>query len=207
MVRYFTSTVTDPPATLYVGRDKEENEDLIKFGWPEDVWFHVDKLSSAHVYVRMPKGQGIDDMSQELIDDCACLVKANSISGCKLPVVDVVFTPWSNLKKDNGMASGQVGFHYDKRVKRCKAEKRNDIVNRLNKTEVVQEVVDFRALREERDAIERREIRKVQQVIKANEDETKKKRLREKEMKSYDKVFVQSKMSSNQDGNDSDDFM
>lgn len=26
-----------------------ENEDLIKYAYPEDVWFHVDKLSSAHV--------------------------------------------------------------------------------------------------------------------------------------------------------------
>jgi predicted ribosome quality control (RQC) complex YloA/Tae2 family protein len=39
---------------LFVGRDKYENEDLIKWGWPEDVWFHVDNLSSPHVYVRLP---------------------------------------------------------------------------------------------------------------------------------------------------------
>lgn len=38
---------------LYVGKDKYENEDLIKWGWPEDVWFHVDNLSSPHVYVRL----------------------------------------------------------------------------------------------------------------------------------------------------------
>lgn len=30
---------------LYMGKDKYENEDLIKFGWPEDCWFHVDALS------------------------------------------------------------------------------------------------------------------------------------------------------------------
>ena len=41
---YFTSTVSDPPTTLFMGRDKHENEDLIKWGWPEDVWFHVDKV-------------------------------------------------------------------------------------------------------------------------------------------------------------------
>lgn len=29
------------------------DEDLIKWGWPEDVWFHVDKVSSAHVYLRL----------------------------------------------------------------------------------------------------------------------------------------------------------
>lgn len=29
------------------------DEDLIRWGWPEDVWFHVDKYSSAHVYLRL----------------------------------------------------------------------------------------------------------------------------------------------------------
>lgn len=40
---------------LYMGKDKYENEDLIKYGWSDDLWFHVDKLSSAHVYVRLPE--------------------------------------------------------------------------------------------------------------------------------------------------------
>ena len=31
------------------------DEDLIKYAWPQDVWFHVDKLSSAHVYLRLPE--------------------------------------------------------------------------------------------------------------------------------------------------------
>lgn len=39
---------------MFMGRDKFENEDLIKYGFPEDVWFHVDNLSSAHVYLRLP---------------------------------------------------------------------------------------------------------------------------------------------------------
>ena len=38
MVFYFTSTVVDPPVTLFMGEDKHENENLIRWGWPEDVW-------------------------------------------------------------------------------------------------------------------------------------------------------------------------
>ncbi|KAF6227736.1 hypothetical protein HO173_012066 [Letharia columbiana] len=38
MVYYFTSNVIDPPATIYVGKDKFENEELIKFGWDCDIW-------------------------------------------------------------------------------------------------------------------------------------------------------------------------
>ena len=46
MVFHFLSTVCDPPTVLFMGRDKHENEDLIKHGWPEDVWFHVDKVTA-----------------------------------------------------------------------------------------------------------------------------------------------------------------
>jgi predicted ribosome quality control (RQC) complex YloA/Tae2 family protein len=38
---------------IYMGKDKYENEDLIKYGLPTDIWFHVDDLSSAHVYLRL----------------------------------------------------------------------------------------------------------------------------------------------------------
>lgn len=45
-----------PDYQIFMGRDKFENEDLIAHAFPEDVWFHVSELSSAHVYVRMPFG-------------------------------------------------------------------------------------------------------------------------------------------------------
>jgi hypothetical protein len=57
------------------------DEDLIKYAWPQDVWFHVDKLSSAHVYLRMPPTMTWDSIPQALLTDCAQLVKANSIEG------------------------------------------------------------------------------------------------------------------------------
>lgn len=38
-------------------------------------------MSSAHVYLRLNKGQTIDDISEGLLEDCAQLVKANSIQG------------------------------------------------------------------------------------------------------------------------------
>lgn len=38
MVYYFTSNVVKPAAFIYVGKDKFENEDLIKYGLEKDVW-------------------------------------------------------------------------------------------------------------------------------------------------------------------------
>ena len=50
------------------------------------------------------------------MDDCAQLVKANSIEGNKMNNIDVVYTPVDNLKKSGNMDVGQVGFHRQKDV-------------------------------------------------------------------------------------------
>lgn len=91
-----------------VGEDKHENEELIKWGYNSLVWFHVDKLSSAHIYLELREDQTVDDIPQALLDDCVQLVKANSIQGNKMNNIDVVYTLWSNLKKTNDMVVGQV---------------------------------------------------------------------------------------------------
>lgn len=62
-----------------MGEDKFENELLIQHGWPEDVWFHVDRLSSAHVYLRLDADATLDSIAPALLEDCGQLVKANSI--------------------------------------------------------------------------------------------------------------------------------
>jgi hypothetical protein len=58
------------------------DEELIKYAWPQDIWFHVDKLSSAHVYLRLPESiSSWEAIPEPLLVDCAQLVKANSIEG------------------------------------------------------------------------------------------------------------------------------
>lgn len=59
-------------ALLYMGKDKFENEELIKYAWPEDVWFHVDKESSAHVYIRLERCVPHHCVT-ELMQQCACI--------------------------------------------------------------------------------------------------------------------------------------
>lgn len=59
------------------------DEELIKYGLEEDVWFHADKLSSAHIYLRMNEGEVWDAIPEDLLTDCAQLTKANSIEGRK----------------------------------------------------------------------------------------------------------------------------
>lgn len=85
-------------------------------------------------------------------------------TGNKKDNITVIYTPWSNLKKDGSMATGQVSFHDQKKVKRVYVEKReNVIVNRLNKTKVEK----FPDLKQEK-ADRERELRKKDQ--KARQD-------------------------------------
>lgn len=192
-----------------MGRDKYENEELIRWGWPEDFWFHVDDHSSAHVYVRLPKGKGMEDLTDAMVEECCQLTKQNSIEGCKLNDVKIVYTPWSNLKKTNGMDVGQVGFHKESLRRYFTVFKKNtDILKALEKTRVEKNDVNFQALREERDGEERRQKKK--DML----DEQERKRVEEEEarkqadLKSYSSLMKESNMRTNDEVvPDEDDFM
>jgi hypothetical protein len=69
--------------------------------------------------------------------ECAQLVKANSIEGCKLKEVNVVYTRWRNLHKTSSMEVGAIGFHDRSKVKSIRVIKDNAIVNALNRTKQV----------------------------------------------------------------------
>lgn len=174
-----------------MGRDKVENEDLIKYGDDDDVWFHVDKLSSAHVYLRLPAGMKWDQIPTKLLDDLGQLVKANSIEGNKKNNQTIIYTPWRNIKKQGDMAIGTVMFHNDQIVKRHHISQRdNAIVNRLNKTKR-EEKVDHEAVRQEREKERNRIKRDIALQLKNAELEEKRKRLAAKEAADYSNVYSQ----------------
>ena len=139
------------------------------------------KLSSAHVYLRMPEGMVWTSIPEALLEDCAQLVKANSIEGMCPCLVFLflyvlqdrkqkeqpdhhLYTSWQcqstcvcvtmracSWKKTGDMAVGAVCFHNDRQVKRFYVkERKNEIVNRLNKTKE-DRLVDYEAERQERE--------------------------------------------------------
>ena len=160
MVYYYT---TSEGYTMYMGEDKHENEHLIAYGLPEDVWFHVSDLSSAHVYLRMRRGQTLNDISPETINECAVFVKANSIKGCKERRVKIVYTRWKNLHKTPAMDVGAVGFKDESKCRYCFAEKDNAIVNALNRSKE-ERFPDLEAEQAERAAEWRREQKRIKQA-------------------------------------------
>ena len=131
--------------TVYMGKDSAENDALIEYGWRSDVWFHVDSLSSAHVYLRLPVetalcgcehrcGCLLEAVPEEIVEEMCQLVKANSISGVKMASVSVVYTPHSNLRKEANMKEGAVSFHSAAHLRLKLVEKDRELVKRLEKT-------------------------------------------------------------------------
>lgn len=195
MVFYFKSRCGE--FTIYMGKDKFENEFLIKYGLPEDVWFHVDDLSSAHVYLRMKPDMTLDDITEDLMLDCASLVKANSIEGCKKSSVYVVYTRWKNLKKTNDMVDGQVGFHRPDNVRRVSVEKNNPIVRQIDKTKIEKVNPD---LYQEQQYREREIIQQKKAQVKRLKKEKfhqKEEALKAKEARSYNSIMKEENMTKN----------
>ncbi|KAK9273390.1 hypothetical protein L1049_018200 [Liquidambar formosana] len=119
------------------------------------------------------------------------------MAGNKVNNIDVVYTPWHNLKKTASMDVGQVGFHNPKNVRTVRVEKRiNEIVNRLNRTKVERKP-DFKAEREAVAAAEKAE-RKLQLRDKKRREEVERlEKERQAEIRSYKGLMVSEKMTSN----------
>jgi hypothetical protein len=138
----------------------------------------------------------------------AQLTKANSIEGNKKDNITIIYTPWSNLKKDGSMAAGQVSFKDNRKVKKILVPQReNPIVNRLNKTKVEK----YPDLKQEKDD-HLRELRKKDQAAqlarKKEEARVAKERQEKKWQKdhAYDDIFTEENMEATSNQNRSEDW-
>merc|ERR1712151_307539 len=105
--------------------------------------------------------QAMESVPEQILKEMCQLVKENSIEGCKASDVDIVYTPFLNLKKEERMDTGQVGFKdeaFRKLIKNVAKDK--DVIKRIEKTRE-EKKVDFVEEKEQRDAEERARRRKV----------------------------------------------
>lgn len=173
---------------------------MLKYGYDEDaVWFHVDSLSSAHVYLRMQPDWTFDTIPEKVLDDCCQLVKYNSIEGNKKNQVKIVYTPWTNLKKEQGHDVGQVSFKSTKMLKFITVERRvNEVVNRLNKTKR-EEVIDFVAEKQNRIQEEKRKRKTEAERINTQEELELARKKELETSRRYLNVMDNASMSTNKD--------
>jgi len=134
--------------------------------------------------------------------------------GNKKDNVTIIYTPWSNLKKDGSMAVGQVGFKDPRKVKRILVPQReNPIVNRLNKTRV-EKFPDLQMEREEKLKAVRKKDQAARLERKKEEARVAEERKQKKWQKdhAYDELFQEqdpdeANNQNREEGYLSDDFM
>ena len=174
MVFVFEGTkVNEHEALIYMGKDKFENESLLRICQHQrDIWFHVDKYSSAHVYLRLPppslddkkipqkeqKPQGKGKISikssndllasipQIWIDECSQLAREGSREGSQHKDICVIYTVCENLAKTGDMDVGTVSFHNSQVVKRvivrCRNNRQLDRISETKKEITLDEFVE-----------------------------------------------------------------
>ena len=110
--------------TLFVGVDKFENDELIKYAqrYMSELgrivlWFHADELSSAHSYLVLNDGEKTPD--PYLVKLCCQICKTGSKEGCKRESINVIYTPATNLSKNKSVDPGTLtvrGVKRDSRI-------------------------------------------------------------------------------------------
>ena len=84
--------------TFYIGRNKNENFEVIDEGTPNDLWFHANEVSSCHIVANVP----IDITSKEkkyIIKTGAILCKKYTNKLKTSNNVEVIYTEIKNVEK------------------------------------------------------------------------------------------------------------
>jgi predicted ribosome quality control (RQC) complex YloA/Tae2 family protein len=82
--------------TILCGKSATGNDQLLDMCNPEDVWFHVDGRTSAHVILVNAANEKLNKIPKKVITRCACICKASTKENAKCVVI---YTQRKNVEK------------------------------------------------------------------------------------------------------------
>jgi predicted ribosome quality control (RQC) complex YloA/Tae2 family protein len=91
-----TFTIDATTYTVRIGRNAQNNWDLIDDSTPADIWFHVDGEASAHLVLTVGNMKEMPD--KKVLRRCAYLCKIKSKSK-SCPKVGIRYTKIENVEK------------------------------------------------------------------------------------------------------------
>lgn len=102
--------------TVYIGKNNIQNDYIsLRFSNPNDIWFHTQKIHGSHVLLRNPENLDIEDISENVLFNCARLAKENSKASSSLNVsVDYCYAKF--VKKSAGSKPGMVIYNNFKTI-------------------------------------------------------------------------------------------
>jgi predicted ribosome quality control (RQC) complex YloA/Tae2 family protein len=81
---------------IFIGRNKQENWDIIDVSRETDIWFHVENAPSSHIFLKTEKP--VNNIPKQVIKRCACLCKSYS-SSASVKKCEIIYTTISNIQK------------------------------------------------------------------------------------------------------------
>lgn len=109
-----TSLISSDGWTIYVGRNRNENDQLIgKIANPNDLWFHVSGQGGAHVLVRVPQTK--QDPPKSTIFEAA-QVAARLSKAAVGTKVRVIYTRCKHVKKIDKKKPGLVRYEHERTI-------------------------------------------------------------------------------------------
>lgn len=166
---------------------------------------NIFRHSSAHYYLRLKKGETIDDIPENILEEIAQMTKESSKDGKKVDNVRIVYTMAENLKKTNDMEIGEVSYKNRLLVKGTMVkEKKKDILNRLIKTRLEKQVDLKRELEDrlnkEKNMKKREEKLKKEEKLKELEEKKK-----DQDLKNYSSLMKPENMKKSSNVFDDED--
>jgi predicted ribosome quality control (RQC) complex YloA/Tae2 family protein len=90
--------------TIWVGKNSNNNDQLLKRAHKDDIWMHARNVAGSHVLIRNHKTEGIP---KSVIEYAASLAAYYS-KGRNESLSEVIFTPRKYVRKFKGALAGQV---------------------------------------------------------------------------------------------------
>lgn len=98
---------------IFIGKNKHENDDLIKSSSPNDIWFHLEDYSSPHVVVKLKDTK----LTKKIIVQASLFVKENSkyksqknvtVIWCKIENIILTNIPGNVIIRNNNYKTIQI---------------------------------------------------------------------------------------------------
>jgi predicted ribosome quality control (RQC) complex YloA/Tae2 family protein len=93
---------------IFIGKNARENWNLIEKSDPDDYWFHIENIPSAHIIVRKMDYSDTSDLPKTICDYCKKTLIATN-SHCKtLRNPKIIMTKIENIEKGKTVGSVKI---------------------------------------------------------------------------------------------------
>lgn len=98
---------------IWIGKNAQDNWDIISKSVQNDIWFHLDNVPSPHVILKIPEDFKLKVVPKQVLNKCAVLCK-NYSNYDQIKKIKVIYTEIKNVTK--GDKVGSVMTHKTKTI-------------------------------------------------------------------------------------------